>query len=224
MAVKGFPISPEERELIMENIKTTKRFDVRRLVFSALMAALSIVLAELLKFEIPVMPSFIKLDFSDVPAMLAAFTMGPVSGVFVCLIKNVWGCITSSTGCVGELSNFILSASLVLPAGLMAHRTSKTSRAVAGALIGSVAMAAVSFPANYFIMYPVYSQVFGAPMDAIVGMYKAILPSVENLSQCLLIFNVPFTFAKGLIASVFSVLLYKKLRPIFNSMYRQENA
>lgn len=207
----------------MENIKTTKKFDVRRLVFSALMAALSIVLAELLKFEIPVMPSFIKLDFSDVPAMLAAFTMGPVSGVFVCLVKNVWGCITSSTGCVGELSNFILSASLVLPAGLMAHRTSKTSRAVAGALIGSAAMAAISFPSNYFIMFPVYAKVFGAPIDAIVGMYKAILPSVENLSQCLLIFNVPFTFAKGLIASVFSVLLYKKLRPIFNSMYRQEN-
>ncbi len=206
----------------MENIKTTKKFDVRRLVFSALMAALSIVLAELLKFEIPVMPSFIKLDFSDVPAMLAAFTMGPVSGVFVCLVKNVWGCITSSTGCVGELSNFILSASLVLPAGLMAHRTSKTSRAVAGALIGSAAMAAISFPANYFLVYPIYTKV-AMPMETIVGLYKAILPSVENLSQCLLIFNVPFTFAKGLIASVFSVLLYKKLRPIFNSMYRQEN-
>lgn len=207
----------------MENIKSTKKFDVRRLVFSALMAALSIVLAEFLKFELPFMPFFIKLEFSDVPAMLAAFTMGPVSGVFVCLVKNVWGCITTSTGCVGELSNFILSASLVLPAGLMAHRTSKTSRAVAGALIGSAAMAAISFPANYFIVYPIYDKV-AMPMDVIVGMYKAILPSVENLSQCLLIFNVPFTFVKGLIASVFSVLLYKKLRPVFNSMYRVENS
>ena len=220
--MRGFSISPEEREFIMENIKTAKRFDVRRLVFSALMGALAIVLSEVLKFGLPFMPPFISFDFSDAPAMLASLTMGPISGVSVCLVKNVWGCFTSSTGCVGELSNFILSAALVLPAGLMAHRTSKTSRAVAGALIGSAAMAAVSFPANYFIVYPIYAKV-AMPMDAIVGMYKAILPSVENLPQCLLIFNVPFTFAKGLIASIFSVVLYKKLRPIFNSMYRQES-
>ena len=204
----------------MENVKKTgKRVDVRRLVFTALMAALSIVLSEFPKFELPVMPSFINLEFSDVPAMLAALTMGPVSGVFVCLIKNLFGCITSSTGFVGELSNFILSAALVLPAGLITHKSTKTSRAVIGCLIGAATMALVSLPSNYFLVYPMYSLIY--PIDVLVGLYQKILPSVNNLFDCLVIFNMPFTFVKGLIAALVSIVLYKRLRPIFNSMYRE---
>ena len=205
----------------METVKTTKKFDVRRLVFTALMGAVSIVLAELLKFGVPVMPSFIKFDFSDAPAMLASLTMGPVSGVFVCVIKNVWGCFTTSTGCVGELQNFILGVGLVLPAGIITHKKEKFSRAVVGCLAGAVTMALVSFPANYFIIYPLFTNMM--PMEAIIGMYQKILPSADSLAKCLLIFNVPFTFVKGLSASLFSVLLYKKLRPVFSSIYRREN-
>ncbi len=205
----------------MENVKTAKRFDVRRLVFTALMGALSIVCAELLKFTVPVMPKFIKFDFSDVPAMLASLTMGPVSGVFVCVLKNLWGCLTSSTGCVGELQNLVLSVALVFPAGILTHKNGSVKRAVTGSLLGAAAMAAISFPANLFIMYPIYAQVFKTPMEGIIGMYKAILPSVETLPQCLLIFNVPFTLVKGLIAGIFSVVLYKKLRPVFSNLYRE---
>ncbi len=206
----------------MENVKkTVKRVNVRRLVFSALMAALSIVLAELLKFNVPVMPGFIKFDFSDVPAMLAALTMGPVSGVFVCLVKNVFGCFTTSTGCVGELSNFILGAALVLPAGLITHKSEKISRAVIGCVTGSVLMAVISVASNYFLVFPAYSVAFHTPIEGIVGAYKAILPSVDSLLDCLIIFNMPFTFVKGAIAAVVSIILYKKLRPIFNSLYRE---
>ncbi len=203
----------------MENVKSNKKLDVRRLVFSALMGALSIVLAELPFLKITTPIPFIKLDFSDVPAMLASLTMGPVAGVFVCVIKNAWGCLTTTTGCVGELSNFILSVSLVLPAGLIAHKNASIKRGIFGSLLGSVIMAAVSFPTNYFIMYPVYSTVFKLPMEAIIGVYQKVFPHVQTLGDCLLTFNVPFTFAKGLIASVISVALYKKLRPVFNSIY-----
>lgn len=205
----------------MENVKTAKRFDVRRLVFTALMAALSIVLAEFLGFKVPVMPSFMTFDFSDIPAMLASLTMGPVSGVSVCLIKNIFGCFTTKTACVGELSNFILSACLVLPAGLITHKSAKTARAVIGCLSGAVLMALVSIASNYFLVFPAYSVAFGAPIDAIVGMYKKILPNVNSLMDCLVIFNMPFTFVKGLCASAMSVLLYKKLRPIFTELYRE---
>lgn len=205
----------------MENVKTAKRFDVRRLVFTALMAALSIVLAECLKFKVPIMPSFMTFDFSDVPAMLASLTMGPVSGVFVCLIKNVFGCFTTKTACVGELSNFILSTALVLPAGLITHRSKKISRAVIGCLSGAVVMALISIPSNYFLVFPAYASAFGSSMDELVGKYQIILPSVENLIQCLIIFNVPFTLVKGLCAAVVSIVLYKKLRPVFNGMYRE---
>lgn len=204
----------------MENVKKTgKRVDVRRLVFTALMAAMSIVLAEFLKFKVPVMPSFMTFDFSDVPAMLASLTMGPISGVFVCLVKNIFGCFTTKTGCVGELSNFILSVSLVLPAGLITHKSAKISRAVIGCLVGAAVMALVSLPSNYFLVFPAYSLIY--PIDVLVGKYQEILPSVNNLFDCLVIFNMPFTFVKGFIAAVVSIVLYKRLRPIFNSMYRE---
>lgn len=205
----------------MENVKTAKRFDVRRLVFTALMAALSIVLAELMSFKVPIMPSFMTFDFSDVPAMLASLTMGPVSGVSVCLIKNIFGCFTTKTGCVGELSNFILSACLVLPAGLLAHKSAKTLRAVIGCISGAVLMALVSIVSNYFLVFPAYSMAFGAPIEELVGKYQIILPSVDSLMDCLIIFNMPFTFVKGFIAAVVSVLLYRKLRPVFNGLYRE---
>ena len=81
-------------------------------------------------------------------------------------------------------------------------------------------MALMGVVSNYFIVYPLYTAVM--PMEAIIGMYSAILPSVNGLIDCLLIFNLPFTFAKGLIAAIISIPLYKRLRPIFNSYYRTE--
>ncbi len=204
----------------IKTIKTKKKVDVRRLVFTALMGALAIVLSEVLKFYPPFMPSFISYDFSDAPEMLAALTMGPVSGVFVCLIKNLWGCITSRSLGVGEISNFILGVALVLPAGIIAHRKEKFSRAVIGGFVGAVVMALVSLVSNYFIVYPFY--MLSMPEEVIIGMYQAIVPSVKNLWECLLIFNLPFTFVKGLIAAAISLVLYKKLRPVFNSVYRSE--
>ena len=206
----------------MENVKKTgNKVNVRRLVFSALMAAMSVVLAsELLSFKVPVMPSFMTFDFSDVPAMMASLTMGPVSGVFVCLVKNLFGLMTTKTGGIGELSNFILSVSLVLPAGLIAHKSDKFSRAVIGCSVGAVVMALISIPSNYFLVFPAYSAVM-APMDVIIEAYQKILPSVNSLMDCLIIFNMPFTFVKGACAAIISIILYKKLRPIFNSMYRE---
>lgn len=194
-------------------------FDVRKLVYTALMAALSVVLSEVLKFNVPFMPSFITFDFSDVPALLAALTMGPVSGVAVALIKNLEGLITSMTGGVGELSNFILCACLVLPAGLIANKSAKYSHVIPACLCGAAVMAGVSLASNYFVVYPIYTAIM--PMEVIVGMYRAILPSADTLFKCLLIFNVPFTFVKGVIASAVAIPLYKRLRPIFNSSCRE---
>ncbi len=82
-------------------------------------------------------------------------------------------------------------------------------------------MALVSIASNYFLVFPAYSVAFGAPIEAIVGMYQKILPSVDSLMDCLVIFNMPFTFVKGFIAAVVSIVLYKKLRPVFNGLYRE---
>ena len=80
-------------------------------------------------------------------------------------------------------------------------------------------MALVSIVSNYFLVFPAYSVAM--PIEVIVGMYQKILPSVDSLMDCLVIFNMPFTFVKGFIAALVSIVLYKKLRPVFNGLYRE---
>lgn len=86
--------------------------------------------------------------------------------------------------------------------------------AVTGALAGSLLMGIISFPSNLFIVYPFYRVAYSMDYPTIVGFYKAILPSVNELWQCLLIFNLPFTIAKGVISTVIAMLIYKPLSPI----------
>ena len=97
---------------------TEKHVDIWKLTMIAMLSAIAFVLM-FLEFSVPIMPPFIKMDLSDLPALLGAFAMGPVSGVMICLIKNLMHLFLSSTGGVGELSNFILGACFVLPAGLI---------------------------------------------------------------------------------------------------------
>ncbi len=201
--------------------KTKQLFDVRKLVFTALLGALAVVLMKFLSFPLPFIPAFITFDFSDVPALLASLTMGPVSGAAVCLIKNLLGLFGSMTGGVGEVSNFLLSCMLVVPAGLIANKAGHTTKHVVFAsLAGAVSMAVFGLATNYFIVYPLYTAVM--PMEAIIGMYQAIWSGADSLIKCLVVFNMPFTFAKGLIAVLVSLPLYKRLRPIFNSNFRTE--
>ncbi len=119
--------------------------------------------------------------------------------------------VTSSSG-VGELANFLIGICFVIPAGLVYQSHKSRKGALSGSIIGAVVMAVISFPINYFIVYPFYTNFM--PMEAIVGAYQAILPSIKGLSDALLIFNVPFTFVKGMIDVVITFLVYKRLSPI----------
>ena len=136
-----------ERSDTMSNNKNEKKkimsgFQIRKMTVTAILAAVSTVLM-FLSFNVPFMPSFIKMDFSELPALIAAFAYGPLSGVIVCLIKNLINLLSTQTGGVGELSNFILGCAFVLPAGLIyKHKKTKKS-AVLGALLGAVIMASL---------------------------------------------------------------------------------
>ena len=135
----------------------------------------------------------------------------------------------TSSGGVGELCNFLLGVFFVVPAGAIYQAmkpkdTAGMSRqdikkqglkaAIIGSLAGAVLMAVCSVPLNYFLTYPIYTKFM--PMEAIIGMYQAILPSVKGLLQCLIIFNMPFTFVKGLLDVVICFLIYKPLSPILH--------
>ena len=192
----------------------------RYLVSAAMLSAVAVVL-QYIEFSIPIMPSFIKLDLSDLPSLIGAFAMGPLWGVAIAGIKNLIHLLVSQSGGVGELANFLMNAVFVAAAGLIYqyHRTRKGARA--GSVIGAVIMALVSVPVNYFIVYPFYTACM--PMEAIIGAYQVIYPGIQdgNLLQCLLVFNLPFTFVKAMLSVVIVMLIYKRISPIIRGTSRR---
>ncbi len=193
------------------------RVNVRKLTMTAMLSAVATVLM-FLSFNVPLMPSFIKLDFSELPALIASFAFGPVCGVTVCLVKNLVNLLFTTTGGVGELSNFLLGACFVLPAGLIYKLHKGRRSALIGSLIGAAAMSVVSVFSNYFVVYPIYTAFM--PMETILGMYRAINPNVQTLWDALIWFNMPFTFVKGLCSVAIAFVIYKPLSPILKGLHR----
>lgn len=192
-----------------------QRSRTHRIAVTAMLSAAATVLM-FLEFPIPfLIPSFVELDFSELPALLATFSIGPVSGVSVCLIKNVVKVIfKTTTGGVGELCNFLIGAGLVVPAGLIYRKMKSRKGALIGALAGALCMGVLSIPINYFISYPIYTAFM--PLDVIIGMYQELIPSVNGLLSCLVIFNMPFTMLKGLLVTALCFLVYKPLSPLLH--------
>lgn len=186
---------------------------VRFIAVTGMLSAIAFILM-FLDFSIPIMPSFIKMDLSELPALVATFAFGPLSGICVCLIKNLIHLTMTTTGGVGELSNFLLGVCFVLPAGLIYKKKKNKKNAIVGAVVGAVSMGLLSIIVNYFITYPVYYNFM--PQDVIVSAYQAILPSVKSILQCLIVFNAPFTFLKGALCSIVTILIYKPLSPILH--------
>ena len=195
-----------------------KKDTTHNLTVAAMLSAVAFILM-FIEFPIPMLiPAFIKMDFSDLPALLGAFALGPVYGVIISFMKNLLHIVIkgTSTACVGELSNFILGAIFSAVASYLYKHHKSRKTAIIGAVAGAVAMGVLSVPSNYFVVYPAYVQFYHMPLEAILGMYQAILPSADSLIKCLILFNLPFTLVKGLLDAVLCMLIYKPLSPILH--------
>ena len=195
-----------------------KKDTTHNLTVAAMLSAVAFILM-FIEFPIPMLiPAFIKMDFSDLPALLGAFALGPVYGVIISFMKNLLHIVIkgTSTACVGELSNFILGAIFSAVAGYLYKHHKSRKTAIIGAVAGAVAMGVLSVPSNYFVVYPAYVQFYHMPLEALLGMYQAILPSADSLIKCLILFNLPFTLVKGLLDAVLCMLIYKPLSPILH--------
>ncbi len=203
-----------------------RKIKTRDLVVTAMLSAIAFALM-LLDFSLPVMPSFIKLDVSDLPALIGGFALGPAAGVAISFFKNLLNIAFegTTTAGVGEVANFILASCFVTPAALIYKKTkgpkngesakkSGIRAALIGCVTGAVSMAVLSLPVNYFITYPAYIKFYGMTLEMIVSMYQAILPWADSLIKCLLVFNVPFTLFKGCLTSALAFLVYKRISPI----------
>lgn len=190
-----------------------KKSDLRKITVTAIMSAIAAIF-QFIEISIPIIPSFVKLDFSDLPALITSFAIGPWYGVTVELLKNLLHLPFGSSAGIGEMCNFLLGAIFCLTAGLIYKRHKTRKGAAAGAVLGALLMALISLPINYFAVYPAYVVLYGMPMDAIVGMYSEILPGTDSLAKALCIFNLPFTFLKGIANAIICFLIYKPLSPV----------
>lgn len=191
--------------------------NVRMLTMTAVLSAIAFVLA-FFEFPVPLSPSFARMDLSDLPALIGAFAYGPVSGVLIELVKNALQLLTSSTGGIGELANFIMGSSFVVAAGLIYkhHKTKKT--AILACLIASVIMGVVATVVNYFILLPVFEAFM--PLDQLIASFGEFMPFIKTKLDVVLFNAFPFNLLKGIGISTVTMLLYKRLTPILKG--RQE--
>lgn len=189
----------------------------------AVIAMLSALAAALMYFEIPltfIAPSFYELDFSEVPVLIGTFSMGPVAGVIIELVKNLVKLLIkgTTTGGVGELANFLIGCSLVLPAGIIYKIKKSRAGAAVGMAVGTLVMAVVGVLLNAFVLVPMYSAFM--PLEEIIKMGQAIFPSIDSTFTFCLYCVGPFNIIKGLADSVIVFIIYKPLSNLIHSMDR----
>ena len=161
-------------------------------------------------------PSFLKLDFADLPALIGAFAMGPMAGVLVQLVKNLLSLMIegSKTGGVGELSNFIVGSILVYSAGFVYYRKKTFNMAVLGLAVGVITMTLAATLSNYYLVFPIYAKIM--PLDQIIEMASKVNKYVVDYKSLILFAVVPFNLLKGTAVSALTLLMYKKVSPILH--------
>lgn len=179
-------------------------------------AMLSVLAFILMQFELilPMFPSFLKIDVSDLPALIGAFAMGPFAGVGIAAIKNMLHLLQTSTGGVGELANFFVASAMIIPAAMIYtnHKTKKS--AFIGLIVGTVIMSIAGGLANYFVLIPFYTAFM--PIDTIIELGTLVNPSIVSLETLVVFGIVPFNIVKGLVLSILTLVLYKRISPILH--------
>lgn len=200
-------------------------FTTKQLVIISLFSALAYVLQ---LFHLPFkFLGFLEFEFSDIPAIIAALQFGPFAGVVVELIKNLIKALTASTtGCVGELANFLISSAYIIPVGILykfrKNKITDPSNILKSKIFlfimfgfATICMAAAGAIINYFVTLPLYAKLFGG-MDAVVGFASASLPAIKSLGALILIGITPYNIAKGIAMSFLGYYVYYFLRNVLS--------
>ena len=160
---------------------------------------------------LPIFPSFLKIDLSDIPAIFGGMSLGPIAGIAIVIIKNfLQGITASTTGGVGEFANVIIGGSYVLIICLFYRKWKNIKSVVAGGLVGIVAMTIMGCIMNYYIMMPLYATVYGMPLDAIIQMGTVINSKVTDLYTFVIWLIAPFNIIKATLMTVVTLPLFKK--------------
>lgn len=199
-----------------------KWLTTKNLVLMGMFGALA---AVLMLFEFPLVfiaPSFYGLDLSEVPVLVGAFSMGPAAGVIIEFVKILIKLVIkpTTTGFVGEMANFVIGCSLVVPAAMIYHTKKSKKSAMCGMIVGTIVMALAGIVINAVVMLPFYSKVM--PLESIIALGAAINPAVSNVWSFAAICVGPFNLVKGVVVSVVTSLVYKRISNLIHNINREQ--
>lgn len=198
-------------------IKNNRVFTTSTLVKVSILAAIGYILM-FISLPIPVLfPDFLKIDISDLPALLGGMSLGPVAGLTIAFLKNLLQFITgfSTTGGVGELANFIIGGSFVWVVSFAYLKKNDIRGVMIGLLSGIVVMTIVGCIANYYIILPFYGTI-GWPVEVVVGMGADINPVITDKLSFVIWMIAPFNVLKASLISLLILPVYKKTEKVLN--------
>lgn len=193
-------------------IKKNKAVSTQTLAKIGILSAVAYVLM-FISVPLPMFPSFLKLDVSDIPAIFGGMAMGPLAGFIIALIKNLLQIGATFTGGVGEIANAIIGGTYVVIISYIYKRRNDLKGVLIGALLGIIGMTTMGCLANYFVVTPIYGQVFGS-LDAIIAMGSAINPRIHDLFTFVIWVYAPFNIIKASIMTICILPLYKKMNKL----------
>ncbi len=193
-----------------------KKLNTKKLTQIGMLGAVSVVLM-LIEFPLPFLaPGFYKLDLSEVPVLIGCFSMGPLAGAVIELIKILLNLVINGTdtACVGELANFVIGCAFILPAGWIYKWKHSRKGALLGMAAGTLTLTVLGCFINAYVMLPTYAAAFHLPIDQLVAMGTAVNASIDNLFTFVVFAVAPFNFIKGVLVSTIVFCIYKKISPI----------
>ena len=188
--------------------------EIQKLIYTAMLAAVAGVLMSL-EFSVPMMPPFYKVDFSDVPSVIAVFLMGPVSGICVEVIKLLIKLITVGTNTmyVGELANLIAAFLFVWPLWFLYQKLGANRKAAVEALLLSIVIrTACACFINANITLPLYAKAMSLPLDEVIRMVASVNPAIKDLNGFIILATIPFNVLKVGLNYIVGQLLFVRLR------------
>ena len=195
-----------------------KERPARRVSIIGICAAIATVL-HILDFPVLFLaPEFYKLDFSELPVLLCGFYLGPSAAVFCEVIKIFLKLLLkgTTTAYVGDLANFVVGCSLVLPATIIYHTKKSKTSALWGCIAGTFVLTVIGSAFNAVYLLPKFSQLYGISLDAIVDMGTIINAGITDITSFVMLAVAPLNLIKGTMISTLTILLYKKVaRPLF---------
>lgn len=200
-----------------KKITYTFKLNTRNIVKIGMLSAVAFLLM-LIQFPIPTLfPFFLKLDISELPALLGGFTLGPIAGSIIVLLKNLLLLAVrgSETSYVGELSNFIVGAAFVVPASILYINNKSKRGAIYSLIAGILGMTIVACISNYYLIIPLFSKTLG--FESVMEMAARSNKAIVDMKTYILYAVVPFNILKSMVVSIFTLLIYKRLSPLLRS-------